>query len=149
MSLNADQGMGLEPFEVEVTRVAANRMERRYLLHEGVLDTSQDEVYCLAGFTYAQQIAEQVSKAKGKKTFEEMVPEYYSVTFGLHSITQIHRTASFPIFSFSLHRSPCTIRSCGSCLYDTILSIIRCTISISEPHILRYSVLGEFRSLST
>ena len=77
MSLNADQGMGLEPFEVEVTKIAANQMERRYLLHEGVLDTSQDEVYCLAGFTYAQQIAEQVSKAKGKKTFEEMVPEYY------------------------------------------------------------------------
>src|SRR6202012_5430897 len=77
MSLNADQGMGLEPLEVEVTKVAANRMERHYLLHEGVLDTSQDEVYCLAGFTYAQQIAEQVSKAKGKKTFEEMVPEYY------------------------------------------------------------------------
>ena len=52
-------------------------MERRCLLHEGVLDSYQDEVYCLAGFTYAQQIAEQVSKAKGKKTFEEMVPEYY------------------------------------------------------------------------
>ena len=77
MSLNADQGMGLEPFEVEVTKIAANQMERRCLLHKGVLDTSQDEVYCLAGFTYAQQIAEQVSKAKGKKTFEEMVPEYY------------------------------------------------------------------------
>ena len=77
MSLNADQGMGLEPLEVEVTKIAANCMEHRCLLHEGVLETSQDEVYCLAGFTYAQQIAEQVSKAKGKKTFKEMVPEYY------------------------------------------------------------------------
>ena len=43
----------------------------------------------------------------------------------------------------------CTIRSCSSYLYDTILLIIRYTISISEPHILRYLVLGEFRSLST
>src|ERR1700744_5667009 len=77
MSLNAAQGMGLEPFEVEVTRIAMNQMERRYLIHEGVLKTSQDEVYCLAGFTYAQQIVEQVSKAMGKKTFEEMVPKYY------------------------------------------------------------------------
>ena len=77
MSLNADQGMGLELFEVEVTKIAANHMERCCLLHEGVLETSQDEVYCLAGFTYAQQIAEKVSKAKGKKTFEEMVPEHY------------------------------------------------------------------------
>ena len=77
MSLNTDQGMGLEPFEVEVTKITANCMEHHFLLHEGVLETSQDKVYCLAGFTYAQQIAEKVSKAKGKKTFEEMVPEYY------------------------------------------------------------------------
>ena len=77
MSLNTDQGMGLEPFEVEVTKITANCMECHFLLHEGVLETSQDEVYCVAGFMYAQQIAEKVSKAKGKKTFEEMVPEYY------------------------------------------------------------------------
>ena len=77
MSLNTDQGMGLEPFKVEVTKIAANRMEHHCLLHEGVLETHQDEVYCLAGFMYTQQIAEQASKAKGKKMFEEMVPEYY------------------------------------------------------------------------
>ena len=52
-------------------------MERRRLLAEKVLDTSQDEVYCLAGFTYSQQIAEKAIAAKGKKTFEEMVPAQY------------------------------------------------------------------------
>ena len=41
------------------------------------MDTSQDEVYCLAGFTYSQQIAEKAIAAKGKKTFEEMVPAQY------------------------------------------------------------------------
>ena len=77
MRLNADQGVGPEPFEVEVTRIAANRMERRRLLAEKVLTTSQDEVYCLVGFTYSQQIAEKAIAAKGKKTFEEMVPIQY------------------------------------------------------------------------
>ena len=38
MSLNADQGMGLELFEVEVTKIAVNRMEHCCLLHEGVLE---------------------------------------------------------------------------------------------------------------
>ena len=73
------------------------------------------------------------------------------VTFGLHFTTQIHRTASFP-FSLSLTLKP---------MYDTIWWIHSvqynlvalfgpfCTISISEPHILRYLVLGELRSLST
>ena len=62
---------------MEVTKIAANHMECCCLLHEGVLETSQDEVHCLAGFMYAQQIAEKVNKAKGKRTFKEMVPEHY------------------------------------------------------------------------
>ena len=47
------------------------------------------------------------------------------------------------------HRSPCTIRSlrCFPVRYD--LSSLSCTISISEPPLLRYLVLGEYRSLST
>ena len=77
MRLNADLGVGPELLEVEVTKIAANRMERRRLLAEKVLTTSQDEVYCLAGFTYSQQIAEKATLAKGKKTFEEMVPVQY------------------------------------------------------------------------
>ena len=77
MSLNADSGVGPEPLEVEVTRIAANLMERHCPLADKVLNTSQDEVFCLAGFTYAQQIAEKAQAAKGKKSFEEMVPVHY------------------------------------------------------------------------
>ena len=79
MKLSADQGMNPEPLELEVTKIEANRMEHQRLLAEKVLDTSQDEVYCLAGFTYSQQIAEKAIAAKGKKTFEEMVPLQYSI----------------------------------------------------------------------
>ena len=71
--------------------------------------------------------------------------------------TQIHQTASF-LFSPPPHRSPCTIQSrispvCNmiSCFvhvqYD--LWVLLCMISISEPPLLQYLVLGEFRSLST
>ena len=77
MKLSATSGASPEPIEVEVTKTAANHMERRRLLAEKVLDTSQDEVYCLASFTYSQQIAEKAIAAKGKKTFEEMVPAQY------------------------------------------------------------------------
>ena len=69
--------MSLEPLELEVTKMAANCMECWRLLAEKVLTTSQDEVYCLAGFTYSQQIAEKAIAAKGKKIFEEMVPSQY------------------------------------------------------------------------
>ena len=77
MRLNADQGVGLESLEVEVTNIAANQMERRRLLAEQVIESSQDELFCLTGFTYSQQIAEKAIAAKGKKMFEEMVPKQY------------------------------------------------------------------------
>ena len=52
-------------------------MERRRLLAEQVIKSSQDKLFCLAGFTYSQQITEKAIAAKGKKTFEEMVPKQY------------------------------------------------------------------------
>ena len=75
--LNADQGVGSEPLELEVTKIAANRMERRRLLAEQVIKSSQDELFCLAGFTYSQQITEKAIAAKGQKMFKEMVPKQY------------------------------------------------------------------------
>ena len=77
MRLNSTAEIAQPELEVEVTRIMANRMERRRLLAEKVLDTVQDEVFCLAGFTYSQQIAEKATAAKPKKTFEEMVPKHY------------------------------------------------------------------------
>ena len=77
-----------------------------------------------------------------------------NVTIGLHHLRRhvgLPRFFSLP----SLHHSPCTIRSSGLRLfhhvrYDLAASFaLPCTISISEPRILRYLVLGEFRSLST
>ena len=77
MKLSATSGTSPEPIEVEVTKIAANQMKRWRLLAEKVLDTSQDKVYCLAGFTYSQQIPEKAITAKGEQTFEEMVPKQY------------------------------------------------------------------------
>ncbi|KAH9024431.1 hypothetical protein EDB84DRAFT_1564412 [Lactarius hengduanensis] len=67
MRLNSTAETAQPELEVEVTRIMANRMERRRLLAEKVLDMVQDEVFCLAGFTYSQQIAEKATAAKPKK----------------------------------------------------------------------------------
>jgi hypothetical protein len=91
MHLGADQGMSPEPLEIELTRIAANRMERRRLLSEKVMDTIQDEIFCLAGFTYSQQIAEKANRAKGIRTFEEMVPEPYRDFAKVFSEEESHR----------------------------------------------------------
>ena len=77
MRLNADQGVGLESLELEVTKIAANWMEHRRLLAEQVIESSQDKLFCLAGFTYSQQITEKAIAAKGQKMFKEMVPKQY------------------------------------------------------------------------
>jgi hypothetical protein len=77
MRLNSNMDHTPEEPEVEVIRINANRMECRSLLHDGVIDSVQDELFCLAGFTYSQQITVRATEAKGKRTFEEMVPEHY------------------------------------------------------------------------
>jgi len=66
-----------EECEIEVTHIAANRQECRQLLAEKVLETTDEEVYCPAGFTLSQKIAEQQIQSKPKQTFEQMVPEHY------------------------------------------------------------------------
>jgi hypothetical protein len=91
MYLGADWGMSPEPLEIELTRIAANRTERRRLLSEKVTDTIQDEIFCLAGFTYSQQIAEKANQAKGIRTFEEMVPEPYRDYAKVFSEEESHR----------------------------------------------------------
>ena len=93
---------------------------------------------------------------KDKATHRERVNELLGrlVTIGLH---HLRRYVGLPRFLFltPLHRSPCTIRSddflvAYAVRYDLAGSFgLLCTISISEPLILRYLVLGEFRSLST
>jgi hypothetical protein len=77
MRLNSNTDHTPEEPEVEVTCINANRMECRGLLHDGVIDSVQDKLFCLAGFTYSQQITARATEAKGKRTFEEMVPEHY------------------------------------------------------------------------
>jgi hypothetical protein len=91
MHLRADQGMSPEPLEIELTCIAANRLERRRLLSEKVMDTIQDEIFCLAGFTYSQQIAEKANRAKGIRTFEEMVPKPYRDFAKVFSEEESHR----------------------------------------------------------
>ena len=90
----------------------------------------------------------------GAIDFQDALADFIAVTIRLHTYADTSDCLVY-FFFFSLHRSPCTIRSGDTFLasrvrYDlTTRSTLFCTISISEPCILRYLVLGEFRSLST
>ena len=53
MRLNTNQSVGSEPLELEVTKIVANQMECQRLLVEKVTNSSQDELFSLAGFTYS------------------------------------------------------------------------------------------------
>jgi len=60
-----------EECEIEVTHIAANMQEHRQLLVEKVLKTTDEEVYCLAGFMLSQKITEQQIQSKPKQTFDK------------------------------------------------------------------------------
>jgi len=46
-------------------------------LRKGIIQHATDRLWCYAGYTYSQKIAEEAHKAKPKLTFEEMVPPQY------------------------------------------------------------------------
>lgn len=91
----ADPGYGGtaadEEEEEEIVRIRANRATRRKWLRQGVMEEKEDEVWCAAGFTYSQRIAEKVNKAKAEKTFEEMVPKEYRGFAKVFSEQEAHR----------------------------------------------------------
>ena len=60
-----------------VFRINSNRMQRRKLLAEKVIDRATDEIWCCAGFTYSQAIAEKEAKKKADKTFEELIQKKF------------------------------------------------------------------------
>ena len=85
-------------------------MEHRRLLAEKVLDTSQDEVYCLASFIYSQQIAEKAITAKGKKTFEEMVPVQYRGFTKVFSEEESQRLLEHQLWDHAIDLEPDAVK---------------------------------------
>lgn len=58
-------------------RLTGNRKRRRALLRAGIISHTTEELWCAAGYTYSQQLAEAAHKEKPQKSFEEMVPSVY------------------------------------------------------------------------
>ena len=76
--LRPDKPTGPPPIELPPpVRICANRRTRRLWARKKITEEQSDEVWCAAGFTYSQQLAEKAQKSKPVKTFEEMVPEQY------------------------------------------------------------------------
>ncbi|KAJ3533934.1 hypothetical protein NMY22_g7130 [Coprinellus aureogranulatus] len=60
-----------------LVRIRGNRRTRRAWLRAGRIEHLTDDLWCAAGYTFSQQIAEEAFKSKPVKTFEEMVPPWY------------------------------------------------------------------------
>ena len=58
-------------------RIRANCQLQRKWVRNGVLDNQDKEMWCSAGFTYSQALAEKAHKAKPTRSFEELVPPQY------------------------------------------------------------------------
>ena len=61
----------------EIHRISVNRMECCQFLRDGIIESMQDEVFCLVGYSLSQDIAIQKNTARPIQTFEDIVPKYY------------------------------------------------------------------------
>jgi hypothetical protein len=71
---NVESDPGASP---PMFRISANRQTHSVWWNEGLLTLQTDEMWCAAGYTYSQQIAEEASKGKALRTLDEIVPEHY------------------------------------------------------------------------
>lgn len=71
-------------------RINANRATRRAWVRLGILENLGEEVWCAAGYTYSQQIAEQANQSKPQRTFEEMIPKEYREHAAVFSEEESH-----------------------------------------------------------
>ena len=58
-------------------RILGNRARRRAWMHTRFIETLSDTLWCGAGYTYSQKIAEEANKKKPLKNIEEIIPEHY------------------------------------------------------------------------
>ena len=139
--------------------------ENSYFLCPAKCKFEVSKIECLGLIVDGTTLSVNPKKADGLHNWPRTLSTV-NVTIRLQLITQIHWTASFSYLflpyieahvRYDLAVPLCTIRSCGFPLYDMIswllsmryyLPTSTCMISISDPRILRYLVLGEFRSLS-
>jgi hypothetical protein len=76
-TLEEELSPGPEDEQPPLQRICANRRLRRRWLRLGIIEDPKEEVWCAAGFTYSQKIAEEVNKQKQAKPLEEIIPERY------------------------------------------------------------------------
>ena len=60
-----------------ISPMTGNRAQRREWLKAGSLEHSTDQLWCCGGVTYSTKLAAEVNQAKGKCSFEELVPPEY------------------------------------------------------------------------
>jgi hypothetical protein len=75
-------------------RLRGNRTARKAWIRTGLVEEVTDTLWCAAGYTYSQQIAEEANRAKGECTFEEMVPERYWQHAAVLSETESERLST-------------------------------------------------------
>ena len=72
-------------------RICANRAARRQWVRLGIAEHKDDELWCAAGYTYSQRIAEETLKDKPVKTLDEMIPLQYRQHASVFSEEESHR----------------------------------------------------------
>ena len=100
-----------------VERVAANRVQRWRWWKAKILEDPSEKLWCAAGYTYSTELAEKASKAKPKRTFEEIVPEEYREYAQVFSEAESERLPAHKPYDHSIDLKPDTPETIRSKVY--------------------------------
>ena len=98
---------GSEPSNApSISPMTGNRAQRREWLKAGVLEHSTDQLWCCGGVTYSTKLAAEVNQAKGKRSFEELVPPEYRRYAKIFSEEESHRLPQHQPWDHSINLKP-------------------------------------------
>jgi hypothetical protein len=98
-------------------RISANRQTRSVWWNDGLLTSQTDEMWCAAGYTYSQQIAEEASKGKALRTLDEIVPEHYQDFSKVFSEEESNRLPTHKAYDHVIDLKPDAPESLRSKVY--------------------------------
>jgi hypothetical protein len=92
--------------EPPICRIRANRATRRSWKRIGILHDLEEEVWCAAGYTYSQQIAEEQHHAKPTKLLDEMIPAHYREHTAVFSESESERLPEHKPWDHAIELTP-------------------------------------------
>ena len=106
----------IEP-RASIEQISTNRIQRRRWWKDGILEDTSERLWCAAGYTYSQELAEKAGRQKPKRSIDEMIPDEYKRHAKVFSEAESERLPEHKPYDHAIDLKPGTPETIRSKIY--------------------------------